>query len=186
MPDIPTIEPLEITAGDTVKWTRDLSADYPANDGWTLTYYITGPVALTKAASASGTQFAVTLTSGDTQPLSAGHYKLQGYVTKSGERYSVYSAHLKVHVDPSQLQSGADVRSHARKCLDAIKAVIERRATRDDLNYQINGTGLTVGKIPHAELLKFLQFYQSEVLREEQADKLKRGEGAGNMILVRF
>src|SRR3990170_3975155 len=38
MADIPTIEPSEIVAGDTLKFKKSLS-DYPATT-WTLTYYL--------------------------------------------------------------------------------------------------------------------------------------------------
>ena len=39
--DIPTKEPFEIRAGDTVKWKKAVD-DYRASDGWTLKYSLRG------------------------------------------------------------------------------------------------------------------------------------------------
>jgi hypothetical protein len=43
-PPIPTVEPANFAAGETVKWTK-VVADYPPSDGWSLIYSIRGPTA---------------------------------------------------------------------------------------------------------------------------------------------
>ena len=39
---VPTEEPAVIIAGDTLQWYRTDLPDYPADDGWVLTYNLRG------------------------------------------------------------------------------------------------------------------------------------------------
>lgn len=58
-----------------------------------------------------------------------------------------------------------DTKTHAQKVLDAINAVIERRATSDQQSYSINGLSITRMNI--GELLKFQKIYELRVANEK-------------------
>jgi hypothetical protein len=77
-----------------------------------------------------------------------------------------------------------DTRSHARKVLAAIEAVIERRATKDQEEYTIDGRSLK--RTPVAHLLVLRYRYKREVEQEEQADRLAKGRGTGRKVVTRF
>ena len=96
MADIPDKEPTEITAGDTVKWTKSLT-DYKASASWVLAYVLVGQkgrYAIT--ATASGDNHSVTIAAATTAIWTAGDYTVRGYVTKSGEQYTVYAGKLTI------------------------------------------------------------------------------------------
>lgn len=180
-------EPFEFIAGDTVKWRReDLTADYPADDGWTLAYRIVGKDdGLTAIeATADGAAFAVTISAAETAHLAAGVYQLAGRVAKDGDQYTVYQGTLRVRQNVAGLESGNDTRSHARKVLDAIEAVIEKRATKDQESYTIEGR--TLARTPIEALMRLRQAYRAEVKREERAERIAQGLGTRAKIKVRF
>ncbi|SFO63572.1 hypothetical protein SAMN05216567_101887 [Variovorax sp. OK605] len=77
--------------------------------------------------------------------------------------------------------AAGDVRSHARRTLDAIEAVLEGRATSATAEYEINGRRLKY--IPLNELHAMRSKYQREVAAEEG----KSGpRGVSGRIAVRF
>ena len=182
---IPTTEPTTFAKGETVKWTRSLS-DYSAADGWQLDYYIRGPQYLDVTATTSGSSFAVTISATETANLDAGFYWWEARVSKSGEVYKVDSGTLQVKVDLSMESAGYEGGSIARRALKSIESVILNRATRDDLNYTLPGVGMSVGKIPPEELLKWYDYFKAEVKRENDAEKLANGGNTGRNIYVRF
>ena len=137
MADTPTIEPAEIVAGDTLSWRReDLTADYPACS-WTLTYVLAGPQKHTISASADPDfpeAFLVSVPAADTANYQAGNYWWAAYVSKDAERYQIATGQITVKENLSAASAGYDGRSHARKVLDALEAVLEGKATRDTLS----------------------------------------------------
>ena len=181
---IPSSEPLQVTAGDTLQWTRDL-ADYPANDGWVLTYELRAlGGAYTITAAASGAQHAVTVAAATSTSYAAGTYTIGGYVTKAGQRFEVYRGTLVVL--PNLAAGGAaDRRSHVRKVLDAIEAVLEGRATRDQEQVTFSD-GRSLRYMPVEDLLKLREKYRSELAREEAAAAIAAGRSPKNRVLVRF
>jgi len=183
--DIPENEPLEARAGDTWKWTRSLS-DYPAST-WTLYYrFKNETTGFEITASASGDDYSVTVASSTTATVQAGDYAWVAWVVSGAEKFTIDSGTLKVLPDLRLGTATAplDTRSHARKALAAIEAVLENRATQDQESYTINGRSLT--RTPVAELWKMRSRYKNEVLAEIAADKLANGLGGGRTIGVRF
>lgn len=185
--EIPTKEPSAFTAGDTVKWKRaNLSGDYPATGGWTLKYYLYGPEGVQAVdAVADGVNFAVTITALVSSAFVAGDYAIKGFVTKTAtsERYLVYENSLTVNPDPANINDATETRSHAKKCLDAIEAVLEGRATRSDRSYTI--AGRQTEHYTFEDLMKLRDYYAGKVAAEKQAAAFARGEGGGQ-VLVRF
>jgi hypothetical protein len=185
MPDIATTEPMELTPGVTIKWRReDLTADFPAGGGWALVYKLRNAThAIDIAAAADGDAFQVTVAAATSAAYKAGTYNWIALVSKAGEVYEVGRGTMKVLVDLS-VTGGADARSHVKRTLDAIEAVIERRATVDQMSYSIAGRQL--GRTPIADLLKLRDKYRSEYAAELGAEAIAAGRSPKRRILTRF
>ena len=69
--------------------------------------------------------------------------------------------------DIAQLAAGHDARSHVQRVLDAIEAVLEKRATLDQEQYRINNRELR--RTPIADLLKLRDRYRMELQRAKAA-----------------
>lgn len=179
MADIPNRAPAELRAGDTARWTRDLG-DYPASQGWTLSYtLVTSTAAHSFSATANGDAFDVTVAAAVTAAWAAGHYQLQEYVAKSGERYTLATTPLRILPNLAAVVSGLDVRSHARKVLDAINAWLEAKAPTA-ASFEIAGRKLQNYSL--ADLLALRDRYRAEVAREDQV----AAGGAPARILTRL
>lgn len=163
-----TAIPAQIVKGTTVKLRRSFS-DYPASGGWTYKIFLVGTVLLNKPGVAAGADFTFTLTADDTGTLTAGAYEYFEQLTKAAEIYEGGRGTLEVLPDLATQLAG-DVRSHARKVLEAIEAVIENRATKDQMAYQIAGRSLSL--TPLADLLLLRDRYAAEVMDEETAAQL--------------
>lgn len=174
-------EPLEIAAGDTIIWTRNLS-DYPASDGWVLSYALRGPAVVDVVSTADGNSHLVTIQPADISI--AGTYVIQGYVQKDGERHTVYSGRIKVTPDLVAAAAGYDGRSHAQKVIDAIEAVIEGRASRDQQEMQIDGERLV--RTPFDELVRIRNRYRHELASEIDREKRKQGRRVSRSVKFRI
>ncbi len=162
--EIPTIEPTTAIAGDTWEWTKDFT-DYPAST-WTLTYYARSREGeFNFNATADGDTHAVTVAAATTAAYKAGRYGWTAVVTSGTERHTVGAGHLVVTPDPANTGAGHDPRSHARKTLEAIEAVIEGRATMDQQRYTIGGRSLD--RTPLKDLLEFRTQYRALVNSED-------------------
>jgi hypothetical protein len=186
MPAIPTNEPLELRAGDTWKWTREDLSDTPAPT-WTLTYrFKNAGGGFEIVATASGANFAVSVVKATTAAIAPGSYTWQAFVDAGGERYQVDHGTLKVLPDygAGVATVALDDRSHARKVLTAIEAILESRATKDQEEYTIAGRSLKRTPIP--ELLILRDRYRLEVSREVVAERIANGLGDPRRIGIRF
>lgn len=153
-----TTEPLEIIAGDTVKWLIT-NTDYPATS-WTMRYAFRGASVLNATATASGSSHLVVLTATQTTNLQAGSYEFAAQVTSGSEAYTVRNGRITVR--PNLMTAGAGDRvSHAEKMLAAIEAVLEGRITADVMAYTIAGRSVT--KIPVKELLELRAKYARDL-----------------------
>jgi hypothetical protein len=176
--DTSNTEPVSIIPGDTVKWARRL-ASYPASAGWALSYELLNAMHRYEIpATADGDAFRVVVSAQTSQSFAPGSYDWRARVTNADEVYTVASGRMTVA--PSFGAAG-DVRSHARRTLDAIEAVLEGRATSATAEYEINGRRLKY--IPLNELHAMRSKYQREVAAEEG----KSGpRGVSGRISVRF
>jgi hypothetical protein len=185
--DIPTNEPLSLRAGDTWAWTRSLT-DYPAT-AWTLKYRFKHPTAagFEITATASGTDHAVSVAAAVTTSYTAGDWTWTAWVEGgTSEKYTVDTGTVTILAD---YRSGAasatyDGRTHARKVLAAIEAVIEGRASKDQEEYTIAGRSLK--RTPVADLIRFRTLYKAEVANEIAAERLANGIGISKTIGVRL
>lgn len=184
MSTIPTVEPSEFRAGDTVKWQRTLS-DYPASAGWSLSYRLINAAGkIDIDASASVDDHLVSVASTASAAYAVGAYDWVAYVEKAGERYTVGSGRITIRPDLAAQSAGYDARSTARKLLDAVEAVLANRATRADLEYEIAGRRMK--SMSHADLLAARDKLKREVAAEEAASRIAAGMGSGRRVFVRF
>ena len=182
--DIPTTEPLQFVAGDTVKWTKSLP-DYLPADGWALSYALVrdgSQETITATDNGDGTH-AVTIAAATTAAYTVGMYSWQAYVTKTNERYLADSGALEVLADFASQTTGHDGRSLVKQTLDALESVILGRASSDQLSISIQGRSLS--RITPDELLRWRDLYRAEYAAEKQRDKIANGD-AGGRLLVRF
>lgn len=177
----PTTEPDLIVAGDTAKWLRSLD-EYPASGSWVLAYtLVSAAQRYAFSATASGDDHLVTVPAGTTATWVAGTYTWRAQVSKAGEVYTVGTGSLTVK--PS-FATATDGRSHARRTLEAIEAVIEGRATSEVSYYMIGGRQLRY--IEPAQLLTLRDRYRAEVAREDAAQRAASGLPDKRRVFVRF
>ena len=181
---VPTTEPTSARAGDTWEWKRTLD-DFPAGT-WTLTYTLFNSTAVeTITASADGTTHVVDVAPTTTQTYAAGRYDWIAQVTDGTDIYTVGKSVIEVLPDLSS-QTSYDGRSHARKMLDLINAVLESKATSDEIaivRADIAARGVQYD-IPG--LIKLRQQYAAAVQSEDDAIALANGQQTGRFIQTRF
>lgn len=173
-----------LIVGDTLDFLTTV-ADFPPANGWTLKFRLvprTSGTAITLTATTSGTDYRVQVDPATTAAWTAGEYSWTSWVEKSGARYSVESGTITLLPDPGVV-SAYDGRSHAAKVLDSIEAVLENRATQDQMEYQIGGRMLK--RMPIGDLMRLRQLYKAEVLNENAVQNLANGVGVARIVRVR-
>lgn len=183
----PTQVPSELQLGDFWAWKRDdLASDYPVAD-YSLSYefnLIDGSTAsnFTLTATESGDEYIISTSS--TTSYTVGNYNWISYITRSSDSARVKLEEGYVEIQDNYATTSASVRSHAKKVLDAIEAVIENRASMDQQSMSIAGRSLSRMSID--DLMTFRDRYKSEYLKEVKIARIKNGLGSGNTIKVAF
>ncbi len=184
----PTTEPLEIVVGDFIQWKRtDLGADYP-NDQYTATYIarITGGGAseIQLAGTASGDDYLFTVDSVTSADFVAGYYHWQLEIVRNSdsERLVLERGTFTAIVDLDV--NNVDPRTHAEIMVDKIEAVLQNRADADVANYSIQGRSLV--KLSIDDLLRWRDYYRTELAMEKRKERVRRGKSTGATIKARF
>jgi hypothetical protein len=162
-PTIPEIEPTSFVVGDTLKWYRTFS-DYPASEGWVLTYSFRGADALDLNATHitnDGTRYVIVVPAATTALLQPGVFTWTAYATLAGERYTAATGTAVVQAD---LATAEPRESDAVRQLAIVEAAIEGRLTADTESFQINGK--SVNKTPIETLYKIRDKLRWEVYGE--------------------
>jgi hypothetical protein len=181
---VPTIEPTAARAGDTWAWTKDL-ADYPA-DAWTLTYTAFSAAGVRPiVATADGTSYSIRVAPGDSAQFGPGRWDWVAHVTDGTDKYQVGSGVLQVLPDLTSAASH-DGRTHARRMLDGINAILEGRAGEGDLDLVRTSFGDRAAEYDLERLIKMRQQYAWACQAEDNAERLARGEQSSRYISVRF
>jgi hypothetical protein len=171
---IPTTEPQQLFAGDSITWKRTL-ADYPASAGWYLKYRLLSAAGLIDIQSqADGDDHLVTISAAVSAEWAAGTYTVQTIVTNDTDRYTLATGIITVVADSLAATAATDTRTQARRILDALNLAIEGRAPRTDLEYEINtgGASRKIKSLSVTELLDAQQKYTLIVWREMNPGKL--------------
>lgn len=184
MTDIATTEPGSIISGDLMQWTKSLSGYLPTE--YTLTYALVkdGTLIEITATDNGDGSFLVSELPATTAAYSVGIYKWQAYASKTGERCTVDSGTMEVEANFASQSTGYDDRSHVKKTLDALEALIEGRSTTDSSGYSIAGRSIT--KMEIEDLITWRDKYKYYYSQEIAAENIANGKASGKKILVRF
>lgn len=180
---VPTREPESVRVGDTLKFTKSLPDFDPAAD--TLNYsFVNASNIYTVTATDNGDgNFLINVLPATTAAWAAGSYRWAAQVTTAGgEKHTVESG--TINILPDLMSAAVDDRSHVKKVLDALEAVIENKATKDQLSYSIGGRSISL--MSTSDILLFRDRYKAEYQAEQRAERIKRGLGHGGKIKVRF
>lgn len=184
--EIPTVEPTEVVAGNTIKWLIPEDDDYPIADSWVLSYaFVNKNHTFEVTCSDNGDQqHLASIDAATSAAIPAGNYKWQSYITKATERYPVDTGSLTIKENFAALDGGFDTRSHWQTVLDNVEAVIQGRATRDQSSYTVNGRQLS--RTPMADLIKLYNKAKTQVAGEMREEALRKGMGHSGVIKVRM
>jgi hypothetical protein len=171
-----TAVPASMYAGDSLDLLISL-ADYPASDGWVLTYAFRkeSGTAISLTSTASGANHLLSATAATTGGWVAGVYGGVGRVALGATVQTVWTGNLEVKPDLSTAGDNYDARSHNQICLDAIRAVLRGKATRDVLSTVIAGQSIT--RLSPAQLRAEEAYYEARVDAEN---------GVSRKIVIRF
>jgi len=186
----PSQEPHELVSGDRWTWQRpDLANTYDPSE-YSLTYEFHcdsgggGSHAFTLTATETSDNYYIEIPSATTANYNAHFYKWYAFITRTSdsERIAVDNGSTKI-ID-NFADTNADQRSHAKKVLDKIEAVIEGRATRKEASYSIAGRSLSL--TPITELLQLRATYRALYMNEVYRDRVKNGKPTGRTIKAKF
>lgn len=178
MVTIATSVPTELIAGDTWRWVRDL-ADYPAGT-WTLTYYFENKDgSFSAVATADGSTHSVTVAAATTAAYKSGRYRWRARAVSSGIAETVEAGWLDVRIDPAAT-GNQDVRSWARRTLEAIEAFLEGNATTAQASLSIAGRSISRWSLPE------LRQWRTELRQEIRTEEAGANAGLGRNIRVRL
>lgn len=184
----PGREPARLVAGDRWAWKRtDLGVDYPpASYALKYSLRIAGSASTEIEATAgeSGAEYIVEVPSATTGVYTPGLYVWQAYITRASDSERVMVDSGTIEIIANADNSTADPRSHARKVLAAIEAVIEARASKDQEEYSIAGRSLK--RTPLPDLLVLKDRYTAAVNSEIAAERIAKGLGDPRRVGVRF
>lgn len=182
---IATTEPLELRAGLTWEWERDLF-DYPAPT-WVLTYWFKQQAAaggkFSVIATAVGTFHHVKVLPATNDAYAADDYSWVAVASDGTDSIQVDSGNVRL-LPKYNADEALDDRSHAKKVLEAIEAVIADRATKDQEEFTIisdTGSQRSLKRTPLADLIKLRARYKAEVLAERIAAG-EKGLGTGRIV----
>ena len=178
-----------IVAGDFTPWKKTgIEDDYPSAS-YSVAYQFTlngAPTdGYTVAGSVSSSEWIFEIPAATTAGFTPGIYQWNLYATRTSdsERVRLDSGSWEV-VPNIRTDTSTDVQSHARKVLSAIEAVIEGRASQDQMSYSIAGRSLA--RMPIEDLLLFRDRYRSEWLKDKRLARARKGYGNDGIILSRL
>jgi hypothetical protein len=152
--------PSTLTAGDLWAWTES-QTDYPAPT-WELSFHFSGPKSFSAVGVASGTDHAFSVAATATKDQPHGTYEWIARAVNGTT--STTLARGRITVEPNFANLAADNRTHNRKVYEALKAVIENRATTDQLSYSV--AGRSISRMSWDELLAAHDRYRLAVAKE--------------------
>lgn len=182
---IPTCEPAQFRAGDTLTFQRNLS-DYPAGAGWQINYSFRSIVAtaIDFSSTPSGNEHLISVPAATTAPWLPGRYSGVGVVTDGTTVKTIWSGQLEILVNLSQVQAGTDLRSCNRKILDYLNEMIASRAVNPLKMSSVEGTEFNWAD--WRDLIPVQALYQTKVRNEEIADLQGQHKPTGRTIFARF
>ena len=185
----PTLEEygFPIVAGDFLAWKRtDLGTDYPpASYGLTYSARLNGGgTAITLTASESGTEYIIEENSTATVNFPVGIYQWSAYITKTADSNRIEIGNGTWEVVENKAVSTADPEPYEKKVLDAIQAVIQGRASQDQMSYSIAGRSLS--RMDPDDLHTWEAVYKAKWLKLKRMQRAREGRGHDGIIKTRL
>lgn len=174
-----SIFPTEFKAGLTFSASAILVAN-PA-PAWCVHAYLRGPAAIDLTAAGTDARHVFTVPAATTAAWVQGLYWYSLRAASGADVVEVEAGEITIRPDLSAAAAGYDARDHAQRVLDAIEAVLERRATMDQQRYVINNRELWRTPIP--DLLKLRDRYRAELRRARAA---RAGSLFNTQVRARF
>jgi len=172
--------PATATAG--LSFAASIALDAYPSPQWSAKLLLRGPSVIDLDAVSAGSVQTFTVDRDVTIAWLPGAYWWSLRVQSAAETREVANGQIEILPDFAGLPAGFDGRTQAEIGLDAIKAVLAKRATQDQQRYTIDNRELWRTPIP--DLLKLRAAYQSEVSRERA--KAAGRSRFGRVIAVRF
>lgn len=181
----PGVEPVELVAGDSWSWRRDLAA-YPPSAGWSLGYALRGRAgSLDLVGVADGNGYVISRAAADTAAVPPGVYEWAAFVTRGAERFTIGGGRLTVRADLAGMTGGAhDERSYWEGLRDACRAILQKKATNDQ--HAVEFAGRKLERYSMAEILQLHEKAVREIERARLRDDLAAGIGRPNKVVTRF
>jgi len=186
----PSQEPNELVVGDYWAWRRDdLASDYPP-DSYALTYEFHedsgggGNHKFTITATEADNTYYIEVPTTTTDDYIAGDFIWSAYITRSSDSARIQIDTGRTKITANLADTNVDLRSHAKKVLDNIEAVIEGRATIDQSSFSLGGRSLS--RMSVDELMTFRDRYRAEYLKEIKLARIRNKQGSGNTIKIKF
>lgn len=154
--------PENVSAGLSFSASATLPAVY---DGWDVVLFLRGPKSVDLEGVRSGSSVAFYAAGDTTAEWAPGAYAYSVRATNGGDVVEVDAGALSVAPDFAQLPDGYDPRSQWEIGLEAIEAVLGKRATLDQDRYRINNRELYRTSV--SELLKLRAFYAQKVMEQK-------------------
>lgn len=184
----PTTEPEVVSPGDFIQWKRtDIGGDYPPAS-YTATYVarITGGgnTEFQVIGTASGSDYLFTVSSTTSNDFVVGlyHWQLEIKRNSDNSRIIIDRGYFTCVADLDV--NGADPRTHAEIMVAKIESILSGKADSDVASYSIAGRSLS--KMSFQELTNARDYYKKEVQQEVIAERIRKGQGTGATIQVRF
>ena len=179
----PIQEPDTIVVGDRLVWRRDDLADTYPISAYALTYEFHedsgggGSHKFDITATEADDTYFVEVASSTTASYSDGDYIWNAFITRTSDSQRIRIDTGRSTVVKNLANTNADLRSHAKKVLDNIQAVLENRASI---------AGRSLSRMSIDELLTFRDRYKSEYLQEIKKARIKNKQRSGNTVEVKF
>jgi hypothetical protein len=176
-------EPVQITAGDTISFTKSL-VNYPASAGWSLKYILNGGAdPITFTSTASGDDHVILVSAATTAQWLPADYEMSGFAENAGVRNPFYLATLAVSTNVEAVDPG-DTRTHAQKMIVKLEAQLEKMAEDDIIDSSVEGT--EIRREARKEIYTMRKKYQRERESEIAAENIKNGKESGRRIVTRL
>lgn len=184
----PTTEPEVVSPSDFIQWKRiDLGQDYP-NTAYTATYVarITGGgnTEIQIVGTNSGSDYLFTVSSATSADFVVGlyHWQLEIKRNSDNNRIVIDRGYFTCVADLDV--NGADPRTHAEIMVGKIESILSGKADSDVSSYSVAGRSLS--KMSFRELTDARDYYRKEVQKEVIAERIRKKQGTGATIKVRF
>lgn len=166
----------ELFAGDSLE-LEAIHPDYSATD-WS--HYIS-LMNIENEFTLEGLDCEFTATSDTTSTWPEGVYQWVWYVKNdTGGRKVLEAGEISIKPDPTK---AGEFRTHAQRMIIAIEALMEGKATNDQLSQAHNGKSLT--RYSPEEWTKLLKYYKAERAKEKRAEARKSGANT-SIVKARF